>query len=246
MTKKVGAPIQPTMYGLFFEDINYAEDGGLYAELIKNRSFDFPQNFMGWKTFGNVQLLTENAPFEKNPHYVRLLNSGHGHKHTGIENEGFFGIGLQKDETYRFSVWAKALESHAKIRVELINKNNDPIENKEIEINSKDWKQYEVIMKSPQTDAKASLRIFLVSKDGVDLEHVSLFPTDTYMGEKNGMRKDLAQALADINPGVFRFPGGCIVEGTDLETKYDWKNSVGPVENRPVNENRWHYPFTHR
>ena len=101
-------------------------------------------------------------------------------------------------------------------------------------------------MKSPQTDAKASLRIFLVSKDGVDLEHVSLFPTDTYMGEKNGMRKDLAQALADINPGVFRFPGGGIVEGTDLETKYEWKNSGGQVENRPVNENRWHYTFTHR
>ena len=98
-TKKIGAPIQPTMYGLFFEDINYAADGGLYAELIKNRYFDFPQNFLGWKTFGNVQLFTENAPFEKNHHYVRLLNSGHGPKHTGIENEGYFGICLPTDAT---------------------------------------------------------------------------------------------------------------------------------------------------
>ena len=80
----------------------------------------------------------------------------------------------------------------------------------------------------------------------MDLEHVSLFPTDTWMGHRNGMRKDLAQALADLKPGIFRFPGGCIVEGTDLATRYNWKNTVGPVENRPINENRWEYTFPHR
>ena len=100
-TNKIGAKIQPTMYGLFFEDINYAADGGLYAELIKNRSFEFPQKLMGWTTFGNLQV-KDDGPFERNPHYVRLKNSGHAHKHTGLQNEGFFGIGVKQGEEYRF------------------------------------------------------------------------------------------------------------------------------------------------
>ena len=245
-TKKIGAPIQPTMYGLFFEDINYAADGGLYAELIKNRSFEFPQNFMGWNTFGDVKLRTDNSPFERNPHYVTLTSANHGHKATGLENEGFFGIGLKKNEEYRFSVWAKADKGDSKIRVEFVNSNNGIFGKHEINVNSKDWKKYEIVMKASETEAKSKLRIYLVSNNPVSLEHISLFPVDTYKGEKNGMRKDLAQALEDINPGVFRFPGGCIVEGTDLETRYDWKKSVGPVENRPLNENRWNYTFQHR
>src|SRR5690554_6099341 len=85
--KKPGAVIHPTMYGLFFEDINFGADGGLYAELVKNRSFEFPQSLMGWNTFGQVEVLNEGGPFERNPHYVRLSHSGHGHKHTGLENE---------------------------------------------------------------------------------------------------------------------------------------------------------------
>ena len=105
-TDKVGAQVQPTMYGLFFEDINFGADGGLYAELIKNRSFEFPQNLMGWKTFGGVELRAD-GPFERNPHYVRLTTAGHDHKHTGLENEGFVGIGVKKGEKYRFSVWAR-------------------------------------------------------------------------------------------------------------------------------------------
>ena len=90
-TKKLGAPIQPTMYGIFFEDINFAADGGLYAEMIKNRSFEFPQRLMGWTAFGKFEV-KDDGPFDKNPHYVRLSDPGHPHKRTGIENEGFFGI----------------------------------------------------------------------------------------------------------------------------------------------------------
>ena len=115
-----------------------------------------------------------------------------------------------------------------------------------LDINSKEWKKYELKLTPEQTLAKAHLRIFLASAGTVDLEHVSLFPTDTWKGRENGLRKDLVQALADTKPGVFRFPGGCIVEGTDLASRYNWKNSVGPVENRPLNENRWHYTFPHR
>ncbi|MDR1668221.1 MAG: carbohydrate binding domain-containing protein [Bacteroidales bacterium] len=249
--KKTGAEIQPTMYGLFFEDINYAADGGLYAELVKNRSFEFPQNLMGWKTFGNVTL-KDDGPFGRNPHYVRLSDPGHEHKRTGLQNEGFFGMGIKKGEKYRFSVWARSSGrgGAATILVELIDpkSRNDrqALAGKELIVDAGEWKKYELILESETTEPKAELRIFLKSKTGADLEHISLFPVDTWNGHANGLRKDLAQALADIRPGVFRFPGGCIVEGTDLETRYDWKKSVGPVENRPLNENRWHYTFQHR
>ncbi|MDE7410258.1 MAG: carbohydrate binding domain-containing protein [Muribaculaceae bacterium] len=250
-TNKPGAAIQPTMYGIFFEDINFGADGGLYAELIKNRSFEFPQTFMGWNIFGNVQV-KDDGPFERNPHYVRLGNPGHGHKHTGIENEGFFGIGVEKDKEYRFSVWARTVDGEkSKIRVEITDPDTmddrQAIAKQDLEITGKEWKKYTVVLKPSKTDAKAHLRIFLTTpKSGVDLEHVSLFPVDTWNGHENGMRKDLAQKLADLKPGVFRFPGGCIVEGTDMDTRYQWKNTVGPVENRPLNENRWHYTFTNR
>lgn len=250
-TKKLGAEIQPTMYGLFFEDINYGADGGLYAELVKNRSFEFPQNLMGWKTFGHVAL-KDDGPFERNPHYVRLAYPGHDHKRTGLENEGFFGIGVKAGEEYRFSVWARLPEgaSSEKIRIEMVKPNTNAerhaFASEELTIDSKEWKKYQVILKPTQTEDKSTLRIFLASKGTIDLEHVSLFPVDTWKGHENGLRKDLAQALYDIKPGVFRFPGGCIVEGTDLNTRYDWKKTVGPVENRPLNENRWHYTFQHR
>lgn len=250
-TKRVGAEIQPTMYGLFFEDINYAADGGLYAELVKNRSFEFPQNLMGWKSFGKVSL-KDDGPFERNPHYVRLAYSGHPHKQTGLDNEGFFGIGVKQGEEYRFSVWARIPEGGeaGKISVELVNTaskgERQAYATETLTIDSKEWKKYQVMLKPNVTDAKAVLRIFLASRPKVDLEHVSLFPTDTWKGHENGLRKDLAQALADLKPGIFRFPGGCIVEGTDLATRYDWKKSVGPVENRPLNENRWQYTFPHR
>lgn len=252
-TKKVGAEIQPTMYGLFFEDINYAADGGLYAELVKNRSFEFPGNhFQGWKTTPNVQMMSEGGPFERNPHYVRLNGSGHGHKRTVIENEGYFGIGVKKGEKYRFSVWARTVKPNgtAKILAEIANTKSmgehQSLAGAEITINSPEWKKYEVELTPNKTEEKAVLRIFLRGQNGADVEHVSLFPVDTWNGHKNGLRKDLVQALADIKPGVFRFPGGCIVEGTDIETRYDWKKSVGPVENRPLNENRWQGTFEHR
>ena len=250
-TKKTGAEIQPTMYGLFFEDINYAADGGLYAELVKNRSFEFPQHLMGWKTYGKVTL-QDDGPFERNPHYVRLSDPGHGHKHTGLDNEGFFGVGVKEGEEYRFSVWARLPQGGTKatLRIELVDTKSmgehQAFATQSLAIDSKEWKKYQIILKPGATNPKAVLRIFLTSKGTVDLEHISLFPVDTWKGHENGLRKDLAQALADIHPGVFRFPGGCIVEGTDLATRYDWKKSVGPVENRPLNENRWQYTFTHR
>ncbi len=250
--KKAGAPIQNTMYGIFFEDINYAADGGLYAELVKNRSFEFPDDALqGWKAFGKVEVLS-GGPFERNPHYVRLSDPGHPHKWTGLDNEGFFGIGVKKGQAYRFSVWARVPDGgSSSLRIELVNTasmgENHFLCQEELVASGKEWKKYRVELTPDATLDKAVLRIFLTGdRRTIDLEHVSLFPADTWMGHENGLRKDLAQALADLHPGIFRFPGGCIVEGTDLATRYNWKNSVGPVENRPLNENRWEYTFPHR
>ena len=248
--KKTGAPIHSTMYGIFFEDINYAADGGLYAELVKNRSFEFPNALQGWKIFGNVEVRND-GPFERNPHYVRLSDPGHAHKHTGLDNEGFFGIGIKKGEQYNFSVWARA-DVPVTLRVELVNTasmgEDHFVCQQRLTVNGKEWKKYKVTLRSTETLEKATLRIFMETRGGasVDLEHISLFPADTWKGREGGLRKDLAQALADLHPGIFRFPGGCIVEGTDLDTRYNWKNTVGPVENRPLNENRWEYTFPHR
>ena len=246
---KLGAPVQSTMYGLFFEDINFAADGGLYGELVKNRSFEFAQPYMGWRVFGNVELKAD-GPFERCPHYVVLSDPGHRERRTGLQNEGYFGIGVEKDKEYRFSVWAKAPKGNSQIRVQLINEQamyeRQNFTEVKLDIDSKEWKKYEVTIKSARTEAKANLRIFLSSGNPVALEHISLFPTDTYKGRQNGLRRDLAQALEDMHPGVFRFPGGCIVEGTTLDTRYQWKNTIGPVENRPINRNRWEDTFDYR
>lgn len=252
---KPGAEIQPTMYGLFFEDINYGADGGLYAEMVKNRSFEFPQNLMGWYSFGGVEVREGDGPFERNPHYVRLSAAGHDHKHTGIENEGFFGVSFKEGEQYRFSVWARTDRpgASAKIRIELVDPatggESQVCAKKHIEITSDKWTKYTAVLKPTATVSKGKLRVFLAKPDdqcAVDLEHVSLFPVNTWNGHENGLRADLAQALYDLKPGVFRFPGGCIVEGTELGDRYQWKNTVGPVENRPLNMNRWHYTFPKR
>lgn len=249
-TTKVGAPIPSTMYGIFFEDINYAADGGLYAELIKNRSFEFPDHYAGWTISGKVSI-KDDGPFDRNPHYVRLAPSGHREKHTMIENEGFFGIGVKENADYRFSVWARVPDGGtAKLWIDLVDNatmtNDQKICNVSLDVTGKEWKKYSVVLKSKRTFDKAHIRIWGDAKVTTDLEHISLFPVDTYKGHENGMRKDLAESLEQLHPGVFRFPGGCIVEGTDLVTRYQWKNTVGPVENRPLNENRWHYTFTYR
>ena len=243
---KLGVPIQPTMYGIFFEDINFGADGGLYAEMVENRSFEFPQRLMGWNTFGHVTLNDVSPAFSRNPHYVTLESAGAREKQTGLENRGFFGMGLKKDMLYDFSVYARLhlLDGkQTKIRVELVNSRNDVIAQQTLTITNNKWQKHTCTLTSPQTDLKGLMRVYLEKgAESVDLDHISLFPSDNW----HGLRADLVQDLADLHPGIFRFPGGCIVEGTDLDTRYEWKNSVGAPENRPLNENRWRDTFTHR
>lgn len=262
-TARPGAPIQSTMYGIFFEDINYGADGGLYAEMVKNRSFEFENPWTGWNITGKVEL-KDDGPFERNPHYVRLNYSGHRVKHTSIENTGFFGVSVRKDEVYKFSVWARVPEGQgdkAWITVQIcdpaLDLNQHKLCSARIEVVGHEWKKYEADLTPFATCEEGTLRIFLrnakFGKPGsaddcnsIDLEHVSLFPAKTWKDRPGGMRQDLAQALYDLHPGIFRFPGGCIVEGTDLTDRYQWKNTVGPVENRPLNLNRWQYEFDYR
>lgn len=245
-----GAEIQPTMYGIFFEDINYAADGGLYAELIQNRSFEYPNHLAAWDVSGCVTLL-DDGPFPRNPHYLRLAPTGHGAKATMIENHGFFGIGVKGGAEYRFSLWARCPEGQsADLRVDLTDPSTMDEDQRfataNLHISGTEWQKYTVLLRSPKTLAKASLRLWADPAATTDVEHLSLFPVDTYRGVEGGLRRDLAEALEQMHPGVFRFPGGCIVEGADLATRYQWKNTLGPVENRPLNENRWHYTFQHR
>lgn len=248
-TKKVEAKVQPTMYGIFFEDINYAADGGLYGELVKNRSFEFPDALTGWKAFGKFEVKND-GPFERCPHYVVLGYSGHNDAATGLQNEGYFGIGIEKGEDYRFSVWAKAVSGDATVEVSLVDEStmeeHQEFATAELKVSGNEWKKYELVLKPAKTVQKANLRLLLKGKNSVALEHVSLFPKHTFKDRENGMRRDLAQALYDLHPGVFRFPGGCIVEGSSLEQRYQWKNSIGPVENRPLNGNRWLSTFNYR
>ena len=249
-TKKIGAPIQKTMFGEFFEDINFAADGGLYAEKIINRSFEYPNPLEGWITCGKVSV-RDDGPFDKNPHYLRLDPAGHRERKTVIENHGWFGIGIEKGKTYRISLWARCPKGgESQLWIDLVDnasmEETQLISNGGIKVSGKEWKKYTVEITSKKTLEKAGIRLYNDEKNTTDIEHFSMFPKETFNGHENGLRKDLAQALKDINPGVFRFPGGCIVEGVDLATRYQWKNTVGPVENRPLNENRWQSTFTSR
>jgi alpha-L-arabinofuranosidase len=238
-----GAPIQSTMYGVFFEDINFGADGGLYAEAVKNRSFEFDHPLTGWLAWGPVEIRSDDPAFPNNPHYARLAFHGRVLTGVGLENEGFRGIGFRAGEAYRFSVYARNREdAPARLRVELVS-GGAVVAQTVLSVTAKEWTKITAELRPGVTEAKGQLRVNLIDAGTVDLDHISLFPEKTWKGRENGMRADLVQALADLRPGLFRFPGGCIVEGTTLETRYQWKQSVGPVENRPININRWNYTY---
>ncbi len=241
-----GAEISPDMYGVFFEDINFGADGGLYAELVKNRSFEFDQPFTGWTPFGDVTVKSEKPCFDRNPSYIQMNESGL-RRGTGLENEGFRRIGYKQNAAYNFSFYARSNDGgEKKFRIELVSSKEEVVGKGEIFVSGNEWKKYSVSLKSAVTDTKGKLRVVLETPGIVDVDHISMFPAETWKNRENGLRKDLVEALYDLQPKVFRFPGGCIIEGNTLETRYQWKNSVGPVENRPLNENRWNYTFKHR
>ncbi|MDP3913649.1 MAG: alpha-L-arabinofuranosidase C-terminal domain-containing protein [Bacteroidota bacterium] len=246
-TKTTIAPIQPSMWGLFFEDINFAADGGIYAELVKNRSFEFYKPLMGWKKFGEEyvgQFQIINSQNENNPRFLRL-ESLQG-KELGLVNEGFRGMGVKAGENYLFSIFARQSEGVSALKVELLDSTDSVIGKTEVKNFSGELKKYETKLACTANDAKASLRVTLSGKGALEIDMVSLFPENTWKNRKNGLRADMVQKLADMKPGFLRFPGGCIVEGHELETRYQWKKSVGNVENRQMIVNRWNTEFAHR
>lgn len=239
------APIQSTMYGIFFEDINFGADGGLYAEMVENRSFEYPNRLMGWTTMGNVNISDTKPAYDRCPHYAVLEDAGHRDKLTALENQGLFGMALTQGRAYDFVVTTRLhrLQARgARFRVELIGDDNQTIASHSFNVGNNQWQRLTASLTPGLQASHGRLRLILESTEGVDVDHISLMPHDNWQG----LRADLVKDLEDLHPGIFRFPGGCIVEGADLATRYQWKNTVGPAENRPINENRWNYCFRHR
>lgn len=247
--------IQPTMYGAFFEDINFAADGGLYAEMIKNRSFEFEAPLMGWEqpnsdkhsfnTTSGIATTIKALENKTNPSFCRvLINDAKG---FSMINEGFRGMGIKKDAKYNLSLKAANHNSEIKkIIIQFIDKNKNVLGETSIVPTSNDWKGYSAQFTATQTEAKAQLKITFEGKGTIDLDMISLFPEDTWKNRKNGMRKDIVQLLYDMKPGFLRFPGGCIVEGRTLAQRYQWKKTVGDVEKRETLINRWNTEFAHK
>jgi len=249
---EVKADIAPTMWGIFFEDINLGADGGIYAELVKNRSFEFDTPMMGWKEQkrggANGSLLVNNrgAAVLGNPRFIRVeVKSDQGD--YGLSNEGFRGMGVKKGDNYNFSVLARQQgDSKVALKVELVNPEGESIGTATVTPEGKEWKEYKTSFAATATEPKAQLYVWAKGKGEVDLDMISLFPEKTWKNRPNGMRPDMVQLLADMKPGFFRFPGGCIVEGRTLDERFQWKKTIGPVETREMKVNRWNTEFGHR
>jgi len=250
---KATEEINPNMWGVFFEDINMGADGGLYAELVKNRSFEFFRPMMGWKNLGTVKegnylILNRKADKESNPRYLRVNTTQSVDNPIGLVNEGFRGMGVKKDISYEFSLLYKQIKPGIEIRAELVDSVGQIIGSGKLipEKSTTGWQRGSVSFTSNKTDAKAKLNVWFEGQGEVDLDMISLFPSDTWKGRKNGLRADMVQVLADLKPGFIRFPGGCIVEGFDLSQRFQWKKTVGPIEDRQLIVNRWNTEFAHR
>jgi len=238
------------MWGIFFEDINFGADGGLYAELVKNGGFEFPEPLSGWfmirpsNARGDVTVRTEAPVHPANPHYVRIRSET---EHPiGLCNEGFRGIGLRGGELYEFSVCVRLVSGAAVVTVELVGANGETLAEQRLNGLKPDWCRVKVTLQPSRTDSRARLNIILSGRGVADFDLVSLFPRNTWKGRVPGLRADLVEALAALRPGFLRFPGGCIVEGSELDKRYRWKNTIGPVEERKLLINRWNYEFKHR
>jgi alpha-N-arabinofuranosidase len=249
---KPGAAVPKTLFGLFFEDINFGADGGLYPERVKNRSFEFPNPMMGWKqldrgdTKGNLYVFDQGSVNDvPNSHYLRIKSSGSG-KGFGVTNEGFRGIGVQNGAEYRFSIRARRFEgAPVQLRIEV--EDGDRIVGAtQVAGFTNAWKTYTATLRPTHTSNKAHLNLLLEGNGAIDIDLVSLYPKDTWQNRPNGLRADLVQLLKDMKPGFLRFPGGCIVEGRYLDQRYQWKTTIGDLEERRLIINRWNTEFNWR
>jgi len=249
---KPGAPIPKTLFGLFFEDINFGADGGLYPERVKNRSFEFPNPMMGWTAVDRSEPKGQLYVFDQgsikdtaNSHYVRIKVPA-GNKGSGLMNEGFRGIGVEKGAEYTFSVMARHVDGPGKsLRVE-INDGDRLLGEARVANFTREWKTYTATIRPSETSSKARLTVLLEGEGTVDIDLISLYPKDTYLNRPNGLRKDLVTLLKEMKPGFLRFPGGCIVEGRYLDQRYQWKTTIGDLDERRLIINRWNTEFNWR
>ncbi len=249
-----GAAISPQMFGVFFEDINFAADGGLYPELVKNRSFEFSDPLMSWHEImrindkglerpkGEMDIRTESPLNQSNQHYLRVKVTEAGY---GVWNSGYRGMGVESGAEYRFSAYIRGGEGKS-IRAVITDESNKEIGSGKLTGFDDHWKKYETVIRAGATTLNAHLNLFFDAPGSLDLDMVSLFPVDTWKQRPNGLRKDLVQLLADMHPGFVRFPGGCIVEGRQLATRYRWKTTVGDLAERQTLINRWNDEFDQR
>ncbi|HEV2763809.1 MAG TPA: alpha-L-arabinofuranosidase C-terminal domain-containing protein [Pyrinomonadaceae bacterium] len=248
-----GAPVPSTLIGLFFEDINFGADGGLYPERVKNRSFEFPDPLMGWKRLnpggskGTLQIYDRGTERDDpNAHYLRIKVDEPGGG-FGAVNEGFRGIGIEKGKEYVFSVTARTAGGAAvALRVELVDAQGRSLGRAQVRGFGPRWRKHTATLRASETEAKARLNLLVEDAGALDVDLVSLFPKETWNNRPNGLRPDLVKLLKEMRPGFLRFPGGCIVEGRYLEQRYQWKKTVADLEDRPVLVNRWNTEFRHR
>lgn len=276
---KTAKKISTDLFGLFFEDINYAADGGLYAELIQNRSFEYsptdnrqwhPLSFWEYITpgfsYGSFNVETNQPVHINNPHYA-VLNIEHigtvpprtggnaqqplpasittGRPGVGIKNSGFGNIVVKKGEGFTFSVFAKQLSvSPVDIYVSLQNTKGKVLAESKIVIDKKSWNNYSTSLIADENCDSTQVVLLATSKGKLALDVLSLFPQNTFKNRPNGLRKDLAQLLADMKPAFIRFPGGCLAHGDGVGNMYRWKNTIGPLEQRVEQKNLWGYHQT--
>lgn len=240
-----GPAVQPTMHGVFFEDINYGADGGLYAELVENRSFEHRTGMWAWTEekrgagSGSLSLETDKSIHPNNPRFLRLKidSAGDGY---GVSNLGYGGIPVRAGGSYRFSLHARGAADYAGgllVRVESVG--GHVLAEGKIDKLTSAWQRHNVELKVSDADNGAKLVVLANAPGVIDLDVISLFPKDTFKQRENGLREDLAKLIADMKPGFMRFPGGCIVEGKNLANAYRWKETVGPIWERKQNWNRW-------
>ena len=262
-----GKAISDELIGIFFEDISSAADGGLYAELVQNGSFEYsPVERDGWgpgtawrlarpgHSLGNLEPRMDNAIHPNNPTYMRLYIERvkeyydyKGWKGFGLQNDGFDGFSVKAGAKYDFSAFFRNVKGGQKqVRVVLAEPQGwgkDPklLAEATLEVGDQSWKKYACVLTPAEESQKAVLQILVLNQGVMDVDMVSLMPEDTYKG--HGLRKDLAQALADLNPKFLRFPGGCVVHGggDGFWNTYRWKTTVGPKEQRRALKNTWGY-----
>ena len=265
-----GKAISDELIGIFFEDISSAADGGLYAELIQNGSFEFnPSERDGWgpgtawksirpgHSLGYAEVRMNGGIHQNNPTYMRLHTERakeyydyRGWKGFGLQNDGFNGISVKAGEKYNFSAFLRNIGNPKWIRVALVAQPQgrgfgprDPklLAETKFDVHSTAWEKYEAVLTPDSTCQNASLQILVLDTGDLDIDMISLIPQDTYKG--HGLRKDLAQALADLQPKFMRFPGGCVVHGggDGFWNTYRWKTTIGPKEQRRSLKNTWGY-----